>query len=292
MQVLEKIYHQFFYFFSNCLNLILSILKILIQSKLKVNFPPAKSDQCIILGNGPSLKQSLENERNFLLKYPLICVNSFSLTKEYTDLKPAYYVMHDPGLWLSESTLTKDIFNSITENTSWNLTLFIPRSARKSTYLNKIQSANPNIKVKFYNYTIYKGFEKIGFKLYKLNLAMPQSQNVLVASIFLCVNLGFKKIFILGADHTWHQDIIVDENNVLCTRHIHFYDSKETVNIKPFYKGLHLKETFRMHEIYTAWAKVFFGYTVLYKYAKHRNSKIYNASEVSFIDAFERKTLS
>jgi hypothetical protein len=288
MQWLEKLYNKLSWFFSNCISLCISFIKILLKSSARSKMPIASLKKCIILGNGPSLKQSLTKHVDFISKNALVCVNSFALTAEYEQLKPAYYVMHDPGLWLSDSTLTKDIFEAIKTKTNWQLTLFIPRSARKSSYLKALNNLNEQVNIQFYNYTIYKGFQNIGHWLFKNNWAMPQCQNVLVACCFLCINLRFKEVYILGADHTWHQDILVDENNILCVKHIHFYDKQETVIAKPFYKGLHLKETFDMNEIFTAWAKVFIGYKLIRTYADYRNCKIYNASEVSFIDAFER----
>lgn len=287
MQRLENLYNKISWFFSNCINLFFSLLKILLKSG-SGKIPHANINKCIILGNGPSLKQSLTKHADFIRQNTLVCVNSFALTAEYEQLKPSYYVMHDPGLWLSDSTLTKDIFEAIKSKTNWQLTLFIPRSARKSSYLSALKNQNPEVNIQFYNYTIYKGFQNIGNWLFKNNWAMPQCQNVLVACCFLCINLRFKEVYILGADHTWHQDIFVDENNILCVKQIHFYENQEKVVAKPFYKGLHLKETFDMNEIFTAWAKVFAGYKRVKAYADYSGCKIYNASEVSFIDAFER----
>jgi hypothetical protein len=120
---------------------------------------------------------------------------------------------------------------------------------------------------------------------------MPQSQNVMVASIFLSLNIGFKNTYIVGADHSWHQTLHLDDTNILCIKDTHFYEDEEKVKYRPFNKGTHLKETFKLHEIFTAWAKVFYGYIALEEYSKYKNCKIYNASEVTFIDAFERKKL-
>ena len=120
---------------------------------------------------------------------------------------------------------------------------------------------------------------------------MPQSQNVLVASIFLAMNIEFKKIIIAGADHTWHQNLHLDEQNILYIKDIHFYNNEEKINYRPFNKGLHINETFKIHEIFALWAKAFYGYIALEDYAKYKSCKIYNASEVTFIDAFERLKL-
>jgi hypothetical protein len=291
MQALENIYNQLSFFLSNLFNSLLSLLKVILQSDFSIKYPEADQKQCIILGNGPSLAQSLQKHQDFFKSSPLVCVNSFALTEDYEKLKPSYYAMHDPGLWLSDSEIPRTIFNSIMEKTTWPLTLFIPRSARKSSYIKRLSNFQ-NIKIVLYNYTVYKGASGIGNWLYKNNLAMPQSQNVLVASLFLCLNLKFKEIYVFGADHTWHENIHVDDDNVLCIKDVHYYDNQEEIKLRKFYKGLHLKETFTVHEIFEAWAKVFKGYWAIEKYAKYCGSKIYNASEVSFIDIFERKKVS
>jgi len=123
-------------------------------------------------------------------------------------------------------------------------------------------------------------------------MAMPQSQNVLVACIFLAVNMGFKEVDVIGADHTWHEQLHVDENNVVHLKQIHFYDDQQQVKYVPLKKGAHIEETFRMDEILNTWAKVFFGYLALDRYARSRGCVIYNASELSFVDAFQRRKLS
>jgi hypothetical protein len=198
--------------------------------------------------------------------------------------------MLDPGIWKSTASEANKIMQALVAKTQWPVVLFIPRSAKNTPIFNQIQNDNKNIRVEFFNYTVYKGIQSIGHQLFKRNLAMPQSQNVLVASLFLAVNMGFKELFLFGADHTWHQQIHVNENNVVCLRDSHFYDSK-TNHFVPFYKGLHLKETFTMAEISTTWAKVFLGYEKLNEYAHYRGATIFNLSEVSFIDAFKRKQI-
>lgn len=291
MQVLENIYNQLSFILSNLFNSLLSLLKVILQSDFNIKYPKANLKQCIILGNGPSLSQSLTKHPDFFNTAPLVCVNSFALTVDYTKLKPSYYVMHDPGLWLSDSDLSINIFAAIADKTDWPLTLFIPRKARKSKYITKL-TQHHNITIAPYNYTIFKGFNGLAHWLYKQNLAMPQSQNVLVACLFLCINLKFEEIYVFGADHTWHENLHVNDDNVLCIKDVHYYDNKEEVSLRKFYKGLHLKETFKVHEIFEAWSKVFKGYVAIEKYAKFCEAKIYNASEVSFIDIFERRKIS
>lgn len=275
-------------FLKKCTDTFLSLGKIMLRSKAGAKLPKAASSDCIVLGNGPSLKQSLVNHPEFFKKHELICVNSFSITEEYTALKPKYYVMLDPGLWLGDHDTGKKTFEAIRDKTNWDITLFIPATASKVLLFEELSKTNKNVRIVFFNYTVYKGFNGLGYWIFKKNMAMPQSQNVLVASLFLSINMGFKKVYLFGADHTWHQTLHVNDENTLCFRDVHFYENEEKIVYKPFYKGAHVKETFSVAEIFTAWAKVFSGYFALNAYANYRNCTIYNASEVSFIDAFKR----
>jgi hypothetical protein len=275
-------------FFKRCTDSFLSLGKIILRSKTGVKIPAADSKSIAVLGNGPSLKESLIKHPDFLKKHELLCVNSFSITDEYSALKPRYYVMLDPGLWLGDHETGKKTFEAIKNKTNWKITLFIPGTASSVSLFSELSKANKNVTIIFFNYTVYKGFTNLGYWLFRKNLAMPQSQNVLVASLFLSVNMGYKDVYLFGADHTWHENLHVNEENILCFRDTHFYESEQKVIYKPFYKGAHLQETFTIAEIFATWGKVFAGYYKLEAYAKHRNCTIYNASEVSFIDAFKR----
>lgn len=288
---LEKHYKNFNSFINNCINSFISILKTLLFSKFSLQLPQATAETCIILGNGPSLSESLRLHTDSLKKHPLICVNSFSITEQYEKLQPVFYVLLDPGFWSGNNELVTQTLESLQRKTVWELHLLVPPISKKSALFQQLISKNKNIKPIYFNYVVFKGFSRIAHFFYKKNLAMPQSQNVLVAAIFLGINIGFKNIYIVGADHTWHQQLHVDDKNVLCIKHVHFYEQEEKIKYTPFYKGVHIQETFRMHEILTTMGKAFYGYMVLNKYAKSRDCNIYNASEVSFIDAFERKHL-
>ncbi|MCE9538853.1 MAG: DUF115 domain-containing protein [Bacteroidetes bacterium] len=262
------------------------------RSKFGSKLPVEIDDTCIILGNGPSLKQSLQKYPDIFKKYPLICVNSFSITEDYIRLKPAYYVLLDPGWWLSKNEWESKVIETIKTNTSWKMTLFVPFGAKYSKKITELEKQNSNITVHYFNYTVFKGFKGIAHFLFKKDLAMPQCQNVLVASIFLSINLKFKNVYLLGSDHTWHEHLYVNEENILCAKHVHFYENEEEIAYVPFYKGAHTKEVFKVHEIFTSLGKVFLGYEILQKYAQYCKVNIYNATEISFIDSFERKKLT
>ncbi|MGZ4035630.1 MAG: hypothetical protein ACXVDT_14145 [Bacteroidia bacterium] len=253
-----------------------------------MRFPVADAESCIVLGNGPSLKTSLTKHADLFKQQALFCVNSFSLSDEYTLLQPKYYVILDYSFWMSDGKVILDTVEAMKTKTNWKIKLFIPKMASKSKRFKELCEANKNIELIYFNYTVFKGFPSAAHWFYNKNLAMPQSQNVLVAAIFLAINSNFKRIIVVGADHTWHENMHLDEKNVLNLKHIHFYDNEQKTTHIPFKKGEHLEETFKVHEIFATWAKTFYGYIALENYSKYKNCKILNASEVTFIDAFER----
>ncbi|MCW3071607.1 MAG: hypothetical protein JWO44_1497 [Bacteroidetes bacterium] len=291
MSAAEKTYKQLTSFLSKCSATFVSVLKVLLRSKPGIKLPEATSNTCIILGNGPSLKESLGKHPGFFSKHPLVCVNTFAVTEEYTQLKPAYYVMLDPNFWLVDNDFTRKTLNALVEKTSWNMALLVPQQAKRSALFRELERRNPQIRISYYNYTVFRGFESITHWFCKKNLAMLQSQNVLVASIFLSINIGFKEIYLVGADHTWHESLHVNENNMLCIKDVHFYEEKEHISYKPFRVALDSERTHRVDEIFSIWGKTFYGYIAMNNYAKYRGAAIYNASEVSFIDAFKRVKL-
>lgn len=284
----EKTYKGITGFVNNAVNTCLSVMKILFQSKFGTNMPKATENACVVLANGPSLKTSLQEHPDFFRKHPLVVVNTFSITATYTELKPEYYVILDPFFWKGSTEVIKNTIRALEEKTTWDMVLLVPQHALKTSIFTDLQKKNPRIKVHRFNYTVYKGFESVGHWFYRKNLAMPQSHNVSIASLFLSVNMGFKEVFLVGADHTWHENLHVNQENILCTKDIHFYDNAPVTTYKPFLKEGRPNETQKTYEFFWIWSRTFLGYFQVDAYAKYHHCKIWNASAVSFIDAFER----
>ncbi|HXA01459.1 MAG TPA: alpha-2,3-sialyltransferase [Cytophagaceae bacterium] len=277
-------------FFQNLYRSLSGILKVLILSKFKITLPKPKGENCIVLGNGPSLKNTFVDYEEILKKTPLVCVNNFATSPEFKEFKPCYYVILDPGFFiLKQRPDVIATFNELKNNTNWAVDLFVPYLYRRDPDVEYFQQADSFVKVYFYNYTIAKGFDFLAFKLFSKNLAMPQFYNVLGASVFLAVNMGYKKIWITGADHGWFEEIYVNEDNSLCRKDLHFYDKGEQ-SLTPIIDPVSGK-TQKAGDFFQALHRIFDSYYLLDKYSASRKCKIYNASGFSYIDAFERKKI-
>jgi len=282
--------------FLNQLNkTILTLIRIILLSKIPQKLPYAREfDECVLLGNGPSLAQSLKDHPDFINQRSLFCVNFFALSKLYKQLKPSIYFIAAPEIGMKKvrPSLTEryaDLFHTISRKTDWPLWLYLPFSVRRSAFFqNNIKqelSQNQNIKVCFFNNTPVEGFWCFCHFFFRLNLGMPRPHNVLIPSIFLATNLSFSRIYLLGADHSWFKEIHVDENNQVLIHQKHFYDHDSSAPRPMLKKGQGKR---RLHEVLIKFVYTFEGYFILEKYAQSRNVKIINASPGSYIDAFER----
>lgn len=280
-------------YFGKLFQSLFSLLKILLLSKFSVQLKKSDANnECVVLGNGPCLTDDLKSNREFIVNRKKFCVNLFAYSDEYVTVKPEYYVLAAPEFFLADTTeLHKQQRNKLAkeliDKTDWQMVLFSPFSSKNSEFIKKI-SSNNKIKIVHFNTTPIEGFTSIVNLLFKLNLGIPRPHNVLIPSLFLALNSGFKKIFIFGADHSWHEEIKIDEQNKATVNHQHFYDKNP--DRFPMYK-LDGKE-YRIHDIFRKLHLAFLGYFTLKNYSEYLDSTILNASSKSYIDAFEKIQLN
>jgi hypothetical protein len=282
-------------FIENLFASLLSVIKVLLISKFNLKIKKINGEYaCVILGNGPSLKDTLQEDLNFLLddKNKVVAVNSFVISEYYERIKPDYYVLNAPEYWLEvisefHKRMRKDVFQNLIAKTYWDLTLFVPYEASNSKVWQGLFIDSSNIKIVYYNKTPVEGLVSVNHFLFKKNLGMPRPHNVLIPSIILSINMGYKKIYLVGADHSWHEEIKVDGTNKVTVNHQHFND-KDELRL-PMYK-LDGKE-YRIHDIFRKLYLAFKGYFVLSNYAKENNVEILNVSKRSYIDAFKKTTV-
>lgn len=113
---------------------------------------------------------------------------------------------------------------------------------------------------------------------------MPRPHNIMVPAIFTAIHLNPDKIFVIGADHSWLQELYVDENNEIYIFNQHFYDQNKKMERINHKGGSYLK----LHEILRNMSTAFESYHILNGYAKYKDIEILNCTPKSLIDAFKR----
>lgn len=284
---------------------LLSLAKITLKSKFFLKEFRAMEKSVVILGNGPSAKEFLDNfkpDENMTT----MCVNMFAATPSFSIIQPKYYLMSDhafldfaeevfndasklPRLkkqpdFLQIQELINLVWKSIF-SANWDLVLFIPQIYNNTFIVNFAKSKN--IKIQFYNYTVVKGYTWFENFIYKKKLGSPQSQNVINSCIYQAINSGFENIYLVGVDNNFHLNMIVDENNQLQHVDDHFYIVNKKTTPQLHANGTSVK----MHEFFLSLHKAFYAHHRLQEYAKFRGVNIYNATKGSFIDAYPRKEI-
>ena len=268
---------------------IFSIIRLVLKTRFKKTKPFQKtSNQCLILGNGPSLIQSIEDNKNKLPELDLVAVNFMALSPEYTAYKPNIYILCDPAFWFdvpSEETKVRvnNLYSRISQITNWELQLYIPYQASKKKEINAKLSQNPHIRLRYYNKTKFEGYNFLTYRIYNKQWGMPRAENVIVAALMLSVYSGYKAIYLAGVESDYIKHFRVDENNNLRFNDYHYYeDSKENIErILPD----------KIHEQCLSSYYMFKSYIDIEQYAIYCKTKIYNVGLNSFIDAFEKKKI-
>ena len=100
--------------------------------------------------------------------------------------------------------------------------------------------------------------------------------------------MGYRQIYIVGADHSWTRTLDVDSENRVVSVQPHFYkeDEKERQRVTALYK------TIPLHQMLESLTTAFRSYHVIADYANRAGYEIYNSTPQSFIDAFPRRPIT
>ena len=237
----------------------------------------------IILANGPSLRRNMEHDIQLLAASHTLAVNFAANTPEFFKVKPRYYVLADPHFFTGDSDTNVSRLQENLSKIDWPMTLFVPRGARHIEAV----TANGNITIEHFPFTAFEstpGAERFAFDR---QWGMPRPRNVLIPSIMIGLWLGYRKIYILGADHTWTQTLSVNDQNHVVSVQPHFYsdNDREQKRVASTYRDV------RMHEILESFSIAFRSYHAIERYARSIGAEIINATPGSFIDAFTRGAL-
>ncbi len=277
----------------NGIKSIATILKIIIRSKYFINLPRTSEEELVIMGNGPSLKEILGSDVENLQNKTLWAVNFFGNSPFFEKVKPSYYLMVGPEFWRQNVqpnyiSLRETLFENIINKTQWPMTIFLPPEAFKSKFLKKYLHKNSALSFKAFNPTPVEGVQWFNHLLFKRNLGMPRPHNVIIPSIMVALNMGFKKIFLIGVEHSWLPTISVNDNNEVLFRNKHFYDPDKIKDHRMYRLGLRPR---MLHDVLEKFMLTFRGYVLMAEYAAVKKAKIFNCTPGSFIDAFERKKI-
>lgn len=250
-----------------------------------VKLPRATGDAIVILGNGPSLNQTIADSNDSLRRLPLMAVNFAANAEVFFSLRPEYYIMVDPVFFGPETVSTLTTLRQNLARVDWPMTLFVPRKFHGS--IPQAIAANANITIAAINVVGVEGWHWLENWAYSHAMGMPRPRNVLIPAIMAAAGMGFRNIYLTGADHSWMRTISVDDENHVISVQPHFYKDgeEERRRVDTTYRGL------RLHQVVHSFYVAFRSYHVLQRWAASHAVNIYNSTPDSFIDAFTRRPL-
>lgn len=224
-------------------------------------------DRCFVLGTGPSIKKQ---DLTLLKDEMVIGVSGLFQHKDIDIINPAYYVL--PPVFKGHGNLyDEDNFIQWFKNMDKALkdTTVMVLDIGDKKYIDKYGIfKNKEIIWKSY----YPWNENINITDIKL-INMPGIWSVSESAIQTALYLGFEKIYILGFDHTWFDDIWEHFSN----DYMKDFDNDNLNKCKEWVDS--------EHEM-TRHAKIFNKYKKLYKLKKN----IFNANvnQNSYVDTFPK----
>lgn len=253
----------------------------------------------LILANGPSAGEfwNKDEVRAAFSSYDIMCMNDaiFRKKEEIFKLRPRFFILMDPALFgdcPNENQAAREHYGNVRKNVHEVLEKINWKANIITTYHGEIALQNANLTVLRLNGNIILPKKEKYYRLYKKNLANPGIDTVLEGALFWGVTYGYKEIALLGTEFTLFKYIEVDENNVLFNFSNHFYkevlkDSNAKAVTKERFKFEGSAVAYFLHRM----ANCFTMFYELNKYAEFYGCKIYNYTEDSMIDAFERRRL-
>lgn len=229
-----------------------------------------KKEPIHVLMNGPSLMTTVEYMKRISGK--VMMVNN-ALSNPHL-FYPDYYCIVDPVYANLNFDLTKDLYKAF-EEYQRPLVVFTTK-----TISNKMNLENSNIRVQDVCCNVcpeYKG-KKEKFILQK-NYASFLPQGVVVTALYISIQMGYKEIYLHGADANEILGMHVDEKNRVTFKRNHYYDDGSE---EIWHEGHNMLKEYKANlNLYEA----LYG---LEKYSLDCGAKIINMSNNSYIDCFEK----
>ncbi len=238
-----------------------------------------------ILGNGPSLATQLQEHLDEFLQHDIMCVNHVATAEQFKQLKPKYYVLMDPGFFNQQGLSNeikdkvKETYDAIHDKVDWHMYFILPVQARVNQIFINYISQNPMVHIRYISTMKFYGYSWLRAILLDKQYCSFGSINVLIPGLYAAIQMGYKNIVLFGAEHSWHNQLYITDNNRVAMMDPHFYGQNEHCRIL---------EDEDIGDVFACMSEAFKSYKELDFYAQKKDICIENATPGSYIDAFRR----
>jgi Protein of unknown function DUF115 len=238
-----------------------------------------KGERCFILATGPSIR---EENLTGLKDELCIGVSQFFLHPDIQIINPKYHVLAPNHPPFNFNDLSK-IFEGLSKSYSQNMNYFFSHTNYEYSIYNFLQKF-PQYQNKNIYYINYANSQQLNEKNYQNESLWDISKSpfvlrtVIYTAIQVALYMGCQKIYLLGCDHDYLQDM----NRV--TNH-HFYKEEDGISDVEHLSSFTTEKWFG--EYYFRWQQ----YRLMREYAQTKGCKIFNATQGGMLDVFPRVQL-
>lgn len=251
------------------------------EAKRNATLRNSHQGECFILGNGPSLKRvDLDKLKD---NYVITC-NMFAKLKDYEKVKTDVHVVVDSVFFQSRTDGTyfeDDVIEEMWESIcNMDAKVIVPFSGKQYIEAHKIDKRTD---VYYLNIDLYDIPDRKRKKIrYDITKEITSYVNVVQFAIIIALNMGFKKINLLGCDTTGIYgvlDAVLHEDSLV----LHAYDEDKS---KELYKMQVVKNGIADQIYWESFS--FLGYERLFELCKNLGVELVNLTDVSLIDSIPR----
>ena len=242
------------------------------ELKERLVLQPDNGKSLSIVVNGPSVNRTIKYLKPG--ETDVMMVNNAPLTPLYKELCPKYVCISDSE-FLEKNKRNYSIRTELMK-TADKVTIFLPSFYSKQFFF---PADKLNIKYVFSLYGISE-YDFFSYKLMERNLLTPAFNNVVIMCLYVGIQLGYKKIYLYGADENFLKQVTVDQRNRVMRENIHYYGSEMMCENKKHGSDMEIM-TYMMYRIFN-------GLKRLKRYAIKENVRVVNMSDDSWIDCFPR----
>ncbi len=249
-----------------------------------------ENDSCVVIGNGPSLKNDIEKILQ-MKNVDFFCVNHMAESEYFQELKPNNYALLDPYFWAKDAHeklkgKREILFDMLNDKVFWEMCIYIPRTADLEYIQQKIKNTNIKI-IQTQAISIFTMKHKEMANILLQGKYSPPECNVVIYAMYLSIMAGYNYIELYGADLSFTEDVIVDQTtNQLLIEYKHFYGES---SFEPLLQNPQKITPFTMESLYQTTYLTFYAHNLLNKMALNKGIKIKNKSSYSLIDAYSRE---
>ena len=239
-----------------------------------------EGEECFILGNGPSLKRvNLDKLKD---KYVITC-NMFTKVAGYEKVHSNIHVVIDDAFFQKRQEFSieeKELMEIWKKICDMQIPVFVPLSAKEFITTNAIDKAT---EIYYLDILRFELPDRFGNEL-KVDISKPINSytNVVQFSIVLALNMGFKKINLLGCDATGIYALlntIIEQNKM----EIHAYDNDSAKNQ---YAKIVTKNKLADSLYWESFN--YLGFERLNELCITKNIQLYNLTDISLIDGIPK----